>query len=271
MFQEKKQINNPESDQLDRVDRDQGWEKSRKNKLINSLLEGKNLAEIMLNWPNLEEYFCDLDTIDCSDGRVLSGHKMGIAGSGLLLSPEERADFIARFKGKIKTVTSHRDCGAAALKFSTLKKEGVVVNVDNSDDYGTQEAKKIAAELGAEHKFIEMEDMTSEYHNEVALVVDATGHFDSTNLPDFPAHFSVTGAGLGFSQDYVTSEIKILTDIAFGHHGFGSRFSSDNPFCIMVVADNQKGLDEWKDRAKKSLTDFGDKIHIDSFLRPQSK
>lgn len=250
----------------------QGWEASRLNKVISRLEKGDDLQVIMESFPELEECFTDLDTIDCSDGRVLSGKKVGIAGSGLLLSSLERADLIARFKGKIKTVTTHDDCGAAALKFNSLKPEEIPEGIKTADEYGTYCGQKLAEELGAQHEYLGRSEMANEYHNETALVLDATGQFDSTNLSDFPAHFVCTGAGLGLSENYMKTEIKTLVGIAMGHHGFGSsRFSAENPFYIITVANNHEELERWQWLAKEALIEFGDKAATRGFVRPEKK
>ncbi len=250
---------------------EQGWEKSRQNKVIKGLLDGENLQAIVESMPGFKESFCDLDTIDCSDGRVLDGHKIGIAGSGLLLSEQERAVFVERFKGKIKALTAHADCGAAAKKFNSLKSEEIPEGISNSDEYGAYCAKKLAEQLGADYKFLSREEMASEYHNEVAIVLDQSGKFDSTNLDDFPAHFVCSGAGLGFSKDYMKAELETLTGIALGHHGFGAeRFTDENPFYIIVSADNSSELIHWEEVAKEAVSQFGDKIIVKGFVRPDS-
>lgn len=250
---------------------DNGWLEARQNGVIKRLGSGDNLQEIMESFPDFKEAFHELDTIDCSDGRVLSGKKIGIAGSGLLLSDEERAIFVDRFKGKIKTITTHDDCGAAALKFKTLTPEEIPEGVTNSDEYGTYCGKKLAEDLGAKREYLGRDEMANEYHNETALVIDQTGKFDSTNLAGFPPHFVCTGAGLGFSAEYMKSEVKTLAGIALGHHGFGDRFDEQNPFRIIVAAKNQEELDRWVEIGQEAINDFGDKVKVEGFIAPEDK
>ena len=249
----------------------QGWETSRQNAVIRRLNGGDDLQAIMESFPELEKHFTELDTIDCSDGRVLQGRKMGIAGSGLLLPSEERADFIARFKGKIKMVTTHDNCGAAALRFNSLSPKEIPAGIKTADEYGTYLGKELASGLGAEHKYLDRQEMANEYHNETALLLDSTGQFDSTNLAGFPAHFVCTGAGLGFSERYMKSETNTLVRIALGDHGFGNRFDSANPFYVIVSADSQEELDRWRSVAKEAVAEFGDRIVINGFIRPEKK
>lgn len=148
------------------------WSESRRNEIIKNLKNSHDFQGLMDSFPGFKEAFTELDTIDCSDGRVLKGKKVGIAGSGLLLSPAERATFIKNYKGRFKEVTTHRDCGAAKIGFTALKPEEIPAGVKTSDEYGTLLGKQMAAGLGAVHTFLEMEEMASGYHDEVALVLD---------------------------------------------------------------------------------------------------
>ena len=252
---------------------EQGWEESRYNEVISRLKANEDLQTIMNSLPGFKESFCELDTIDCSDGRVLRGKKIGIAGSGLLLPLEERKKFIENFRGKIKEVTTHRDCGAAAKKFAEVKKlnpESIPAEIETADEYGTYCGEKLAEDLETRHRFLEMEQMASEYHNEVAIALDATGRFDSTNLENFPPHFVCTGAGLGLSENYVKSEIEILAGIALGHHGYGDkRFNRDNPLYIIVAAKNYADSIQWESAAKEVARKFGDQVAVKVFLSPE--
>ncbi len=247
----------------------QGWRESRQNEVISRLKANEDLQTVMNSLRGFPEAFKTLDTIDCSDGRVLRGKKIGIAGSGLLLSPEERAKFVERYKGKIKEVTTHRDCGAAAKKFAEVKAvfpETIPAGIETADEYGSYCGKKLATELGTKHRFLEMEEMANEYHNEVAIVLDVTGRFDSTNLENFPPHFVCTGAGLGFSPEYMQSEMETLAGIALGHHGYGDKhFDRDNPLYIIIVAKNYAEQIEWEAVAKEVAHKFGDQISVKGF------
>lgn len=250
---------------------DQGWAKSRQNEVVKRLLAGENLQEIVESMPGFKESFRDLDTIDCSDGRVLDGRKIGIAGSGLLLPDRERSLFIESYKGKIKTLTAHADCGAAAKKFNSLKVEEIPEGVTTADEYGVYCGKNLANELGADYKFLDRENMANEYHNEVAIVLDQTAEFDSTNFENFPAHFVCSGAGLGFSEEYMKAELETLAGIALGHHGFGEeRFNAENPFYIIISANNLHDLVRWEIVTKEAISKFGDKISVKGFVRPDS-
>lgn len=248
---------------------DNGWLKARQNGVIKRLDAGESLQEIMESFPDFKEAFHELDTIDCSDGRVLSGKKIGIAGSGVLLPPEERAKFVETYKGKAKVLTTHDDCGAADLKFKSLKPEEIPAGITTADEYGKYCGKKMAEDLGARHEHLGRDEMANEHHNETALVIDQTGKFNSTNLDGFPPHFVCTGAGLGFSAEYMKSEVKTLAGIALGHHGFGDRFDEQKPFRIIVAAKNQTELNRWVEIGQEAVNEYGDKIKVEGFIAPE--
>ncbi len=247
------------------------WEESRKNEVVSRLLAGENLQKIVETFPGFKESFCDLDTIDCSDGRVLDGKKIGIAGSLILLPKIEKEKFIEAYNSKIKVLTAHRDCGAADAAFKLLKPEEIPEGVKTADEYGIYCAKKNAADLGAEFRFLDIEEMASKNHNEIGLVLDQTGRFNSTNLENFPPHFVCTGAGLGFSPEYMKIEMETLVGIALGHHGYGERFAKENPFYIMVAAKNSLDQANWSTVAREVASKFGDKVKIESFLSPEEQ
>lgn len=259
-----------EQSEAERID--QGWKKSRQNEVISRLQKGENLQNIVESIPGFKESFRELDTIDCSDGRVLDGHKIGIAGSGILLPEKDRAIFIESCKRrKVKVLTAHANCGAAEDKFKTLKPEEIPEGVTTADEYGIYCAKKTSQELGAEYKFLDRDEMASKNHNEVALVLDQSGEFDSTNLENFPAHFVCTGAGIGLSPEYMKIEMGILVGIALGHHGYGSeRFTAENPFYIIISANNLHDFVKWEEVAKEAISQFGDKVQVKGFIRPDS-
>lgn len=254
-----------EKQELDKVELD--WEKSRHNEVIKALKEGKSLSETLELLSGFKESFRPLDTICCSDGRVVDGHKIGIAGSGMLLSAQERAKFIENYKGKVKKVTAHRDCGAAGVAFKALTEspEGITT----PDDYGIKVISEIANDLESKFEFLDMGDMANEEHNEVAITLDQTGMFDSDNLEGFPPHFVCTGPGLGFSSEYMKTELAILAGIALEGHGYGSRFTEADPLYIMVIANNDEEMEKWQNIATETLGKYGSRVEIKGYVKSE--
>jgi hypothetical protein len=249
---------------------DQEWRASENNEFIKRLKAGEDLAVVIESLPEFKEAFKqDLDVIDCSDGRVLLGKKIGLAGSGILLSDEELEKFITANQGKIKIITSHEDCGAAKIKFKQLQAAGKLPEgITTADELGTYSAQKLADRLGAEHYFLPIDKMAKEVHNERAIVVDGTGHFNSTNLKGFPPHFVCSGFGFGLSSEYMQGEITTLAGIALGGHGLGERFQEDTPFYVMVAARDSEQLRLITEVATAATKDFGVKVVVKGFLAP---
>ncbi|MGE5425754.1 MAG: hypothetical protein ACM3PZ_01640 [Bacillota bacterium] len=240
------------------------WEENMHNSLLQELKKGKTLDEALHAFSGFNEAFRELDTIDCSDGRVLGGRKIGLAGSGILLSAEEKEAFIQANKGKVKKVTSHEDCGAAKLAYSLLesKPEGMT-----ADEYGRKLAMEFAAALGAEHEFLPMGEMAEEHHNEAGLTIDGTGKFDSTNLFGFPPHFVCSAAGFGISDEYVVKEADTLIGITFGGHGFGELITKEDPFRLMVIARDKEQADRLLQAVKPIVDKYEGRVKAEAVIR----
>ena len=240
------------------------WEESQKNEVIKRVKAGESFQDIMDSLENIKEAFVGLDTIVCSDGRVLSieGTKIGIAGEGILLSKEELAKFIQIYKRKIKKVTSHDDCGAAGKAFAQEHPE----KIKSSDELGINFAKWMAEQLDAEYEHIPMDKMKSDIHNERMICFDGTGKFNPASLKEMPGHFVCSGYGFGLSEKYMEEEIEILSGIALGHHGFGEKFNEGEKFYIVISAKDKEQLTKLTEIAQKGIIKIKDKVEIKGFV-----
>lgn len=239
---------------------DVAWEKSQHNQVIEGLKAGRPISEIISEMPGfLESFSRSLDTLDCSDGRVVSGRKFGLAGEGILLSPEDRQVLVAALKEKGIKITGHDNCGAAGIAHP---------DDPESDRYGYENARKLAAETGSEYKEVHKEDFRSPFHDERVLVVDESGRFDCANWPEFPAQFISSAPFFGLSDNYLKTEIAALANIALGDHGFGQRFSETNPFYVVVSATTPEKLNHFKALASEAASVFGSRVKVDGFLAP---
>lgn len=248
----------------------QEWEKSQNNELIKRLRQGESFASVMESLPGFKEAFDKpLDTIDCSDGRVILGKKIGLAGSGILLSDEARAKFIEQYKGQIKRITSHEDCGAAKIKFKQLEADqNLPGGISSPDELGSLRAKELAESLGAEHVYLPMDKMANEVHNERGIVVDATGFFDASSVKDLPGHFVSSGLGFNLPEDYVLAEVETLTGIAFSDHGFDERLNEENPFYLMLIAKDEVQAEHLSAVLKAKMTaKYGAKVQVVSAVK----
>lgn len=239
------------------------WLAIRNNQIISALLEGKELQEVVnsLSKTNTSR---SLHIIGCCDGRFAFPGKIGIAGSGILLPAKEKEEFVDCFRKKVNLVTAHKGCAAAKNFFATLKPEQIPDGIKDSDDYGSYFAQKLAREFGADFLFLDKDCSSGELHDEVMLVLDLTGKFDATGL-GFPPHFLCSGPGFGIGDTYIAEEIKMLSGIALGSHGFGEFFNQKNPFYIVVIASDSLRAKHWiaiAEQVKKS----NDRISVKEFI-----
>ena len=242
------------------------WQETLDNKFVQKLRES-GLAEAVKLLPGFKESFNEfLDTVDCSDGRVLSGRKFGLAGSGILLDNEDWTKFVEANRNKIKLMTSHDDCGAAKVLFAKMAADGQEMpeDVTTADQLGKYRIARLAKELGAEYRHLSMDEMAVDNHNEVAVVIDGTGRFDSTNLEGFPPHFVCSAAGSGLSGKYVQDEVEILSGIAFGGHGFGQKLTVETPFHLIVVAKDGKQKEYLEQIVQAAVAKYGDRVRVDT-------
>ena len=253
------------------------WEESEKLEFIRGLKAGKSVAEIMSQLDTAEAFAEKSEVAGCSDGRICDEdeHRLGTAGNGILLFFDSMFDkskdqtklekFILANKGKIKKVKSHDHCGAAKIKFDLMQAAGEKLpeGVNTSDELGIYYSQELARRLGAEYEHTKM---LNTMHNERAIYLDGTGKFNPSALPELPAGFMCSGPDLGFNPKDQEVELVTLAKIPLGDHGFGERFDKDNPFYIVVSANNQKQLDELKEIAERAASQFNGKIKVDGFI-----
>lgn len=188
----------------------------------------------------------------CIDEGVQNGD-MRSAGSGILSEGIGRVYLIKKLKAaEVREVTSHAGCGAVEL---FMKKNGIT---DKSiDEVAIESSKQIAAELGVPYVgHITELKRPNEFHNARMIYIDGTGLFNPSKCKELPPGFVV-------SKKYMTpnqalSEVKLATDIALGHHGFGDKFSQKEPLIIVYIGET---VDPIMEELKKTLD--GRPIKID--------
>lgn len=238
------------------------WEKSQKNLVIESLNRGEKISDILPRIPGFVEAFArPLTCLDCSDGRVCSGAKMGLAGVGILLSPEEKIILEKSVKERKLMVSGHDNCGAAGMAFPGA----------NSDLYGFENAQNLAKKVGGHYREVHKIDFIYPVHNERSLVLEATGRFDCAQWKEFPAQFISSAPVLGLPDSYIKKEITALTGIALSDHGLGERFSGENPFYIIISANDEDNLNYLMNLASEAVNKFDNRVKVDGFIAPISK
>ena len=238
---------------------DEKWEQGQQNPIIKALRDGVELQAVLESAPGFHEAFLQkLDVLDCSDGRIVSGNKMGLPSSGLL-SVDNRPKIVQGIKELgIKTVTGHENCGAAALAFPG----------PDSDSHGYEYAESLAADAGVVYKEVRRNKFREPNHSESCLVVEGTGRFNCANWPDFPTQFIDSSPVFNLPDNDTKNDIFALTNIALGDHSFGARFDATHPFFIMVSANNQEQLERLMTLSKEAVAKFGDRVQVKGFVAP---
>ncbi len=247
------------------------WEQSENNPVIERLQAGEPIQTILESLPEFETAFAQMpQRIVCSDERIPApeGGKIGIAGQLILAPDKEWEEFIKKYRGRIKEVMSHEGCGAAKVKFEQLKQvHELSPALKTPDQLGAFHTRQLADELGASYRHITSEEMTGPIHNARMIMIDGTSRFNPAALPELPAHFVSSGAGFGLSPNYLKTELKILTSIAFGDHGFGQRFDRDHPFYLVVSTKDQNQLKDLMELARTAVEEFGDRVIVQGLVK----
>jgi hypothetical protein len=170
-------------------------------------------------------------TLCCMDEGTPQGD-MRSAGSGILMEGEDRAMFIQELKrAGVREVTSHAGCGAAALY-----REKMGITDKSVDEVAQHEARQIAQELGVPYKgHITELARPTEFHHARVVYVDGTGSFNPSAVHGLPAGFVVSRKFMTPQQ--ARREVEIALSIAMGDHGFGKKFSVQEPLVIVAIAE----------------------------------
>lgn len=238
---------------------DKEWLKSCENLILKGLNQNKPVLQLLQELPGFKDIFKHkLDCLDCSDGRVCSGNKMGLAGQGILLNPTDLAILEKRIQELGIRVTGHDNCGAA----------GIAYPGPESDSHGYQFTKDLAMRTNASYSEVHYEDFSCPVHNERCLVLEGTGRFNVANLDGFPGRFISSAHFFGLSLDYQKKEAKALIGIALGDHGFSHRFTEDQPFYLIISAKDEADLTNIKTWADEIASDYNGLVKVNGFVAP---
>jgi hypothetical protein len=269
------------------------WEMSEENLIIKDLKEGKRWQEIANQNEKIKEAFEKTPcSCGCSDGRIHE-HRIGRAGEGLVIglqtmlnnSIEEglnvAVEAVVKFigemieKGEIKDkfkFCSHDGCGAAKIVCGELKKAGKLLEkYNNSDILGIDFAKKVVDALQKAYPEIEFEyghtpaEKMDKFHNERAIYLDGTRKINLEAVDELPEGFIFTPM-LDVSEEETKLELEKLSEIALGNHGFDKRFTTKNPFRIVVSANNEEQKTELVRIAKSVADKFEGMVVVDGFV-----
>jgi hypothetical protein len=229
-------------------------------------------------FPDLKNAFVkEMDTVVCIDEgcahKDISGEgKLSIAGGGILLpaqSEEERLEIAAKFFTElgIKNITSHEGCGAAKMAY-VRDNPGTSPSPGQVDQYAKMWAEKLAAKMAAVAYNIPLAEMErpAEFHTARTAYFDGVGGFNPNKEVGLPQGFVISKRYI--PGDYALDELKVAVGIAFGNHGFGELFTSENPFVIIPLAKSIEELNNLKSEIEQALQDNPnrEKIKIDGVV-----
>ncbi|TAN33622.1 hypothetical protein EPN28_02345 [Patescibacteria group bacterium] len=192
--------------------------------------------------------------------------KFPMAGSGILFPASSEAERLKKTAGLMKNlgvseITSHGGCGAAGLAYKR-DNQGTEPTSEQMDNLAIDWAKKLADKLGARYRHVALTEMArpAEFHSARVVYFDGTGKFNPS-ADGLPMGFVISRAYL--PAEYATEELKVAVNIAFGHHGFGELFTTENPFVIIVL-----GSGELADEATAAFKD--DKNYLEGRIKVES-
>lgn len=243
------------------------WE--AENDEVKTLLNDGADKYFKQEFPDLKHSFLSkLECVVCMDeGTAHKDYggesKFCMAGSGILFpanSEEERIQKVAKMfiDLGISEVTSHGGCGAAGLAYKRDFPDAKSTTPEQIEEYAKNWARKVAEEmgrLGHEENFghIATEEMErpAEFHVARVVYYDCIGGFNPNKEIGLPMGFVIERKHE--PAEYAQEELKVAADIAFGHHGFGDRFSKDLPFVIIVLAASQDEVQNIKKQIEETL------------------
>ncbi len=233
----------------------QEWQE--KQEVLTNFLANR---EKIQNSPEFKMAFNLTDrTIRCVDEGTPGG--LHCAGSCILLGLENA---LARLKtANADGITSHEGCGAAVAYCKTAG-----IDPSLADTVAREWAQKLAQASGLPYKgHITAEQMARpvEMHNAVCAYYDDTGQMNPALLKILPPGFVVSRKYFG------GDDLDLCIQIALGDHGFGKRFSKENPFYVFAVSGNNNSefsAEELAAEARATVEKYNGRVALESIILP---
>jgi hypothetical protein len=251
---------------------EQYWQESQ---AIFSQINDIGLASYMESVPNLCDAFKLSDkSVRCIDEGTPGG--IHIAGSAILLSTEDKKAELEKVIEELRGagadgVYSHEGCGAAKLYLNSLPEDqrGEKSYTEHAIDW----AKKLAEILSVPYKgHITDLKRPKEFHNARIAYFDGSGKFDPFKIKEIPDGFIISRYYL--DPEYAKAELGVALSIAMGDHGFGEKFTKENPFIIAPIEKfktKREGIsmeDMMRD-AEEIARQYGDRVIVRGFREPE--
>lgn len=249
------------------------WEK--RNEQIKKILKNGIAEYIKFLKINLEEGVEKEGVkrkLVCIDERIAGNGEITLAGAGILFSKEDLIKFIE--DNKIKIIATHDNCGAAQKKYSDLTQK-------EADQKAKKYAQEIAKELNIKHEHISINNIEPKnFHNARTIYFNNVDKFNPAKIKNLPKGF-VIEKFINIKNN-AEKELKIAIEIALSYHGFGEKFTKENPLIIVcclnkndfpkkVMEENDKLLDEMQKNSQRGIKSIKEKIRIDYFVVPAKK
>ena len=220
----------------------------------------RGFSEYANSLPDLAKAFETRENCVCciDEGTPEGGH---VAGSGILMSEDELISYYEQTKSEV--VTSHDNCGAAKIY-----DESQDMPSENPDEAGRLWAQELAKKLGIKHRHISADEMKrpKEGHFARTVYYDLTGHFNYSATEGLPAGFTISRKFI--TPKYALEELGVALSITFGDHGLGNKITAENPFYLVVVAENEEQLADAKQELDNLSHSHEDKIKVDGVVKP---
>lgn len=246
------------------------WQESR---VIFSRIYATGIRKYFEGLPNLGKAFELEDrSVRCIDEGTPGG--IHLAGSGILLSTDEKRAELERILEELRGagadgVYSHAGCGAAKLYAETVKGDH---DPNNAEGYAIEWAQALAKLLQAPYKGHITDLKRPDFHNARIVYYDGSGRFDPFRMREIPDGFIISRYYL--DQRYAMEELRIALSIAFGHHGFGDKFTEDSPLIVapiekFVTKRRNISLPELEEEARQVASQFGGRVVVEGFKEPE--
>lgn len=191
--------------------------------------------------------------LGCMDERV-PGISFGLAGSGILALKEAQescqsprliwlkaleiaSDWISSLRNRLDMITSHARCGAAAQVFQGLPAD-MQERFADSDDLQIKFIRELANKLPLPYSHVPFTEMqgSPDGHRALMTICDDIGGLSIRDRANVPDSFTITSAFFGPEEkDKAVAQVKLSTDIALGHHGFGHLITPEHPFRVVLI------------------------------------
>lgn len=204
----------------------------------------QNGIETLLKKETSQEMFEKGEACLCCIDEGTDNGLFRVAGSGILLSDQDRANLVERLQAMgIQGVKSHEGCGAA----EKYCKENNITD-KSVEEVAIEKAKVMATQLGVPYLgHIEKISRPKDFHYARVVYYDGTGQFNQAAARDtLPPGFVISRRYLhDFDEDDTTENhyepaienTKLAIQIAFGAHGFGKRMTHEKPLMLVGLGD----------------------------------